>query len=119
MDRIEKIRNSFRLDKWWGNVVFVSLHYLLFWWLFYGIWFLLPYKSFVYLVTNFTKIAPYYIFGLAPIISFILPYNIKKFVKINSVLLYLLHLLLIAGAVFLFFLFAVLIIYKNYIPGLY
>lgn len=118
MNTVEKIRNSFRLDKWWGNVLFVSLYYLLFWWIFYGVWFLLPYKTFSYLVTSFAKIAPYYIFGLAPLISFLLPYSIKKFVRINVILLGILHVVLVIGSIFLFFLLSVMTIYKNYVPGL-
>lgn len=119
MNRIEKIRNIFRLETLLGRVVFSALIYLLFWWIFYGIWFLLPYSTFDYLVVNFTQKAPYYLFGIVPLISLFIPYFLRKTCRINIIVLSLLHIVLLVGSAFLFFFFSILTIYKNYtIPGL-
>lgn len=110
----ENMRNKLRLDTWWGRITFMMLSYLSFWWIFYGVWFLIPYRSFNYIVLNFSKIAPYYLFGLIPVLSLILPYHIRKYIKIHPVWMYILHIIIITSSLFFFFLFAVMTIYKNY-----
>lgn len=115
MKSVQETRNKFRLDLALGRVVFITLHYALYWWIFYGIWFIIPYETFNALIVKYSKLAPYYLFGVVPLISFLIPYNIRRFIKINPWLIYILHVILIALALFLFFLFSILIIYKNYI----
>ena len=101
------IQKTFHTDKWWGKTIFIVLIYPIFWCIFYGSWFLLPDEFFLsknsvssdyygYLVAIF-------LFILVPILSFFIPYIIKKTFKINKVFLYIFHIITIVFSILLFF----------------
>ncbi|MES2023405.1 MAG: hypothetical protein V4439_01855 [Patescibacteria group bacterium] len=100
----DQINNFFHTDKWWGKTIFIILIYAVYWCVFYGVWFLIPPDNFdkntdisgiLFLILNL---------AVVPIISFFIPYFIKKLFTINKVVLYVLHsfLLLISVALFIF-----------------
>jgi len=38
---IQKLQKIFHTDKWWGKVLLILLLYILYWFIFYGIWLLI------------------------------------------------------------------------------
>jgi hypothetical protein len=111
---IQKIKNMFRLDVWWGRVVFMTLLYLVFWWIFFGAWLLIPFSWFSAVVMKVKGVARYYIFGFVPLLSLFIPYIVRKCMSFKRVYLYPLHLILIALSILFFFVFAFLEVSSNY-----
>lgn len=103
---IEKIQKTFHTDKWWGKTIFIILIYPIFWCIFYGSWFLLPDELFLERNSSSYQSLRIFvlllIFILIPILSFFIPYIIKKTFKINKVFLYILHIVLVIFSVGLF-----------------
>jgi hypothetical protein len=81
---MQKIRNIFHTDKWWGKTIFVVLIYALYWCVFYGSWLLIPDQH----PDNNTEIGGIlflvYLFVITPLISFLIPHYIKKLFQINK-----------------------------------
>jgi len=112
---IQLIQNFFHTDKWWGKTVFIVLIYMLYWCIFYGIWFLIPYNFFYernieinqWLFLSFFCL-------LIPIISFLIPHFIKKLFKINKTSLYILHIFLILLSIIIFFYIGIIIAFSHF-----
>ena len=76
---IQKLQKFFHTDKWWGKTIFIVLTYVFYWCIFYGSTLLIPYSSYN---TDFDTILPFiYIFILVPIISFFIPFLIRKIIN--------------------------------------
>jgi len=103
MNYIEKFQKFFHTDKLWGKVIFTSLIYVIFWFVFYGSWLFIP-SRFFNRNNNLTGILfLLYIFIIIPFLSFYIPKFIKKMFQMNTKLLYVIHifLLILSLAVFL------------------
>lgn len=98
----DQINKFFHTDKWWGKTVFILLTYVIFWCVFYGSWFLVPDSDHN---SDINAILPIILFlGLIPLLSFFIPYFIKKLFTINKAFLYFLHILILLISTALFFL---------------
>jgi len=89
MNKIEKIQKLFHTDRWWGKVLFVSVLYLIFWFLFYYVIFL-----FFGLMSGSDiggALFLIYIFILIPFFSLYIPKIILKTFKVNKLFLYIFH----------------------------
>src|ERR1035437_10698745 len=91
----DKINKIFHTDKWWGKTIFIILTYALFWFIFYGSWFLIPQEFFNNDNNLNVVLFLFYIFIIVPILSFYIPKFIKKLFLINKIILYSLHIFLI------------------------
>ncbi|MDQ3076299.1 MAG: hypothetical protein M3Q34_04200 [bacterium] len=98
------------------KIVYVMLAYLLFWWIFYGIWFLIPYTWFSYVLVTFKKFTPYYVYGFVPLLSLMIPIYFRRKFQVKKRYLIPVHIVFIVGSVFLFFLFSLMVAYKNFVP---
>ena len=103
---INWIQKNFHADKWWGKIIFTVLIYVLYWCIFYGSWFLLPDEFFLSKNSISSDFYGYliaiFLFLFIPILSFFIPYLIKKTFKINKIFLYILHIVLIIFSILLF-----------------
>lgn len=97
---INWIQNTFHTDKWWGKTIFVALIYIIYWWIFYGIWFLIPERFFDHNSNLSGLLFLIYLCVLVPIVSFFIPHFIKKVFSTRH--FYLLHILLIILGLVLF-----------------
>jgi len=114
---IQKIQSLFHTDKWWGKILFVFCFYVVFFFLGYWIWLLVPrclgcdYPNFIYYVS------PIYFFIILPILSFIFIYKIKKILNLKThlLILFLLNFILIILNIALL----IFILIKNFEPHLF
>lgn len=80
---INKIKNLFHADKWWGKTIFIVLMYLLFWCLFYGVWLVVTFSldNYEYDVYRIPlSVFSFLLHIVLPIISF---FVFPKFLKNN------------------------------------
>ena len=96
-----------------GKFVFVKIAYVVFWFVFYGVWILIPYEWFDALVGKVENIAPYYIFGFVPLVSFFIPPYIRRRILIKKGALYGIHIFAILLSIALFFVLATWRVYQN------
>lgn len=92
---MQSIRNFFHTDKWWGKTIFIALVYVIYWCLFYGSWLLIPNQHPDNNTDFGSNLFIIYLLIIVPLISFFIPYYIKKVFTMNTVLLYCLHIILI------------------------
>ncbi len=103
---INWIQNFFHTDKWWGKTIFIILIYPIYWCVFYGLFLIIPREWFLVRENSTSNFLGYslafLLFVLVPILSFYIPYVIKKTFKINKVFLYILHVVLVIISILLF-----------------
>ncbi len=114
---IQKLQKTFHTDKWWGKTIFIILTYVLYWCIFYGSWFLIPYDSFNKNTDISGILFLIYSFIIIPILSFFIPYFIKKILNINKIFLYILHIFLILLSVWFFIHVSLIIAFKHFSIG--
>lgn len=105
MNKIQKLKEIFHTDKWWGRVFLLSLFYTFFLIFGYWIWFLLDKIKFLDYKFNLGYfIFPIYFFVFLPVLSFILVFKIKKYtnLKIKKIILFFVNLLVIVINLFIF-----------------
>ena len=112
------IQKTFHTDKWWGKTIFIILTYILYWCVFYGSWFLIPYDFFYFHGIEISQIV-FILFYLVviPGISFFIPYLIKKTFQINKIFLYTLHICIILLSLWLFVHIGLLDAFKHFQIG--
>ena len=94
------IQKTFHTDKWWGKTIFIILTYVLYWCTFYASLLFLPNSDYN---TEVDTILPFvFVLVFVPILSFFIPYFLKKIFNINKVLLYFLHIFFILLSIILF-----------------
>jgi hypothetical protein len=91
MSFIEKIKNTFYVDKWWGKTIVWFLAYVLLWAICFGSILLVPYDSLVTFASRYRKIVPFYIFGFFPVISFLILYFLNKALYVKKLTLFIVH----------------------------
>lgn len=100
MNKIQKIQKLFHTDKWWGGGGLIFISYLIYILIFY---FLAPLLLSVLSNFNFGGVfILIFLFIIAPIVSFFIPKFFIKIFKVNKVLLYVLHSILIIVIPFVF-----------------
>lgn len=93
MNKIEKIQKLFHTDKWWGKSLLVLVLYTLY--ILIG-YLLIPFLIIFIQNFNFGGMAFFvFLFLIAPIFSYYIPFLILKIFKINKFLLYLFHTILV------------------------
>ncbi len=100
---VNSIQKLFHTDRWWGKTILTAFAYTLYWGVFYGSWFLIPYNFFY---DRNIIINPYLFIGvfalIIPAISFLIPKFFKKVFTINYTFLYCMHVFLILLSLILF-----------------
>ncbi len=111
------MKNRF-LDTFFGKAVLIIVIYVLYWLVFYGSWFLIPYNFFYdrNIEINQLLFMGIYII-LIPILSFLIPHYIYKKIKINKKLLYFIHMILIILSILLFLHIGLTIAIKHFSIG--
>ncbi len=106
------------LETWFGKIIYIILIYVVYWVVFYGSWFLIPYDFFYERGIDINPILFISIYMvLIPIISFFIPHYISRKVQINKKLLYLIHIVLIILSILLFLHIGLTIAFKNWSIG--
>ncbi len=106
------------LDSFLGKTILITITYVLYWLVFYGSWFIMPEEWFMeyghnnYLSKN--NIILILLFFIIPLLSFFIPYFLKKIFAINKTFLYILHILLILLSVALFLILAAFSAISNF-----
>jgi|GEM_PF-1522454 len=112
----QKIGDFFHVNTWWGKVVFITLFYFVYWFLFYGVWVFLPRGWFLEKIVesgDLGYVLAFFLFILLPILSFIIPFIIKKTFRINKAFLYSLHVFLILLSIYIFIVLGVMRAFSN------
>ena len=115
---ISFIQKFFHTDKWWGKTIFFISIYILYWCVFYGSWFLIPYDYFYNRNIEINQLVFLFFFcAFSPLISFFIPFLIKKLFSINKFLLYFLHIILILISLALFLHIGLIIAFSHFQIG--
>ncbi len=105
-------------ETWFGKTIYIISIYIIYWFVFYGSWFLIPYDFFYDRGVEINQILFISIYALLiPILSFFIPYYILKKIQINKKLLYSVHIILIILSVLLFFHIGLTIAFKHFSIG--
>ncbi len=114
---ISRLQKTFHTETWWGKTLFIACVYVLYWLVFYGSWFLIPSSYFDRNSDLSGLMFIIYIIIFVPLISFSIPYVIRKVFSINAIFTYVLHLILIILSVYLFIKIGLSIAFSNWIIG--
>lgn len=99
-------------------MIFIVLIYTLYWCVFYGVWFLIPYDFFYKRNIEINEIVFLGFFCvLIPVLSFFIPHLIKKTFSINKIFLYIMHVFLILLSIALFLHIGLTIAFKHFPIG--
>lgn len=102
MDFKSKIQKIFHTDKWWGKIFFVITIYVLYWFLFYGTWILVP-ENYLPDYSGSINTYPFlYTFVIIPIVGFLIPIICKKQLNIKISILYSILLTLVSFVLFIY-----------------
>jgi hypothetical protein len=92
-----------KITSWWGKAALIILIYIIWWLVFYGSFFLFSEGSISTSSELIKSILKIWLFGVVPIVSFILPYKFSKVTTVKSTSLYIMHIIYVIFSLVLFY----------------